>query len=49
MEDLLEGCNKLLYGKEIRWVTDGGSNLKKDYKLFIDPSISDKTGKIKCT
>ena len=42
MEDLLEGCNKLLYGKEIRWVTDGGSNLKKDYKLFIDPSISDK-------
>jgi hypothetical protein len=44
MEELLENCNKYpgLNGKEIRWVTDGGSNLKKDYKLFIDPSISDK-------
>tara|TARA_B110000008_G_scaffold279567_1_gene327246 strand:- start:4201 stop:9504 length:5304 start_codon:yes stop_codon:yes gene_type:complete len=42
MEELLEYCNRLLVGKEIRWVTDGGSNLKKDYQLKIEPGISDQ-------
>jgi hypothetical protein len=42
MEELLEACNKMLKGKEIRWVTDGGSNLKKDYRLKIDQGISEK-------
>ena len=46
MEELLENCNELIKsfgpGKEIRWVTDGGGNLKKDYQLKIDPGISEK-------
>lgn len=43
MEELLNGCNKILRDdQKIRWATDGGSNLKKDYKMMVDPGIDEK-------
>ena len=46
MENLLYYCNRALPSdKEIRWLTDGGSNLKKDYKAVIEPTISDSNYK----
>ena len=42
MEAILEKCNLLLSSEQqIRWITDGGSQLKKDYKLKVNPGISD--------
>ena len=44
MEELLDCCNNLLPSdKKIRWVTDGGSYLKQDYRRIIDPSLDDKS------
>lgn len=43
MEELLDRCNLLLNNEQkIRWVTDGDSRLKDDYKIKINPAISDR-------